>query len=192
MLSAQPVISQSPEKWINAGVSGNTSVDLLDRLDRDVLSQHPDWVVMMVGTNDMLNSSKMVDIKDYRYNLTELTKRMLSAGIEVILMSPPPVDTTYLFLRHSPGSFQVSPNAKIDTVKQLMQATAKREGCGFFDLNQQFTINHLPQHNKDSLIRNENNSNTKDGVHLTSLGYRFVADGLYEYLAGEKILLKGS
>ena len=41
---------------INAGVGGNTTRNLLKRVKKDVLAKKPDVVVMMVGTNDALNS----------------------------------------------------------------------------------------------------------------------------------------
>ena len=38
---------------INTGISGNTSRDLLERWDEDVLSHHPDYVSCMIGVNDI-------------------------------------------------------------------------------------------------------------------------------------------
>jgi lysophospholipase L1-like esterase len=39
---------------INAGKAGNTSWNLLARIDRDVLDRAPDWVVLQIGGNDFL------------------------------------------------------------------------------------------------------------------------------------------
>ena len=44
-----------PEVYIrvtNSGISGNTSRDLLQRFDRDVVSLNPDWVSICIGIND--------------------------------------------------------------------------------------------------------------------------------------------
>ncbi len=38
---------------VNKGTSGNTIRDLKDRWQVDVLDQKPDWVVVMIGTNDV-------------------------------------------------------------------------------------------------------------------------------------------
>ena len=38
---------------VNMGVSGNTSRDLVERWDRDVTAQNPDWVVLCIGFNDV-------------------------------------------------------------------------------------------------------------------------------------------
>ena len=40
---------------INEGISGNTTLDALGRLERDVLSQNPSTVIVWLGGNDILN-----------------------------------------------------------------------------------------------------------------------------------------
>ena len=47
----------------NAGVSGETSIDMVKRFDRDVLSHQPDLVIWQVGTNAVLQD---FDIARYR------------------------------------------------------------------------------------------------------------------------------
>ena len=37
----------------NSGISGNTSRDLLNRFDRDVVALNPDWVSICIGINDV-------------------------------------------------------------------------------------------------------------------------------------------
>ena len=37
----------------NSGTSGNTSRDLLERFDRDVVQLKPDWVSICIGVNDV-------------------------------------------------------------------------------------------------------------------------------------------
>ena len=37
----------------NSGISGNTSRDLLERFDRDVVSLKPQWVSICIGINDV-------------------------------------------------------------------------------------------------------------------------------------------
>lgn len=75
---------------INAGVSGNTTVNALERLDQDVLSHKPDLVTIMFGLNDMTR----VPIGDYRANLKALIERCRAAGAEVVLCTPNSVTDT--------------------------------------------------------------------------------------------------
>jgi lysophospholipase L1-like esterase len=69
---------------MNAGVSGNTTVNALERIDRDVLAHKPDLVTVMFGLNDMTR----VPLEEYRANLKSITERCRAAGAEVILCTP--------------------------------------------------------------------------------------------------------
>jgi lysophospholipase L1-like esterase len=50
------MLAETPElsgvDLINAGIGGDTVENLLPRLARDVASHDPDWVVVLIGTND--------------------------------------------------------------------------------------------------------------------------------------------
>lgn len=75
---------------INAGVSGNTTVDALERIESDVLAHKPDFVTVMFGLNDMTR----VPVEDYRANLKAIIERCRTAGAEVILCTPNSVQDT--------------------------------------------------------------------------------------------------
>ena len=172
----------SQETVLNRGIPGNTSYDLLFRLESDVLSESPDLVLVMVGTNDMLNSSKMLSYEDYSENLSGIVRRLKHEGIEILLLSPPTVDTAYLFERHDRSLFPVNPDQKLDTVARIMEDISRRENIGFLDINGTFRDLSLPRHNSDELIQNEKNSGRRDGVHLTGKGYSFIAEQIFGYL----------
>lgn len=40
-------------RLVNMGVGGNTSTDLLNRWDEDIVALNPDWVVLLIGINDV-------------------------------------------------------------------------------------------------------------------------------------------
>lgn len=75
---------------INAGVSGNTTVDALARLEKDVLSRKPDLVTIMFGLND----TTRVPLEDYRANLKSIIAQCRAAGAEVVLCTPNSVTDT--------------------------------------------------------------------------------------------------
>jgi len=56
----------------NAGINGNNTADLLGRLNDDVLLKHPDLVVLMVGTNDMLSPEKGIILELYEENYQKI------------------------------------------------------------------------------------------------------------------------
>lgn len=71
---------------INAGVSGNTSAQMLARLQTDVLAQNPDVCVLMLTVNDRTNS---VPIATHEANYRSMITQLKTAGIKVVVMSPP-------------------------------------------------------------------------------------------------------
>ncbi|MCM4156959.1 GDSL-type esterase/lipase family protein [Gramella sp. AN32] len=191
-LAANCTITNSEEEKsvINAGIGGNTTQDLLKRIDKDVLAKSPDLVILMVGTNDMLNSKKMIDYPTYTSNLKSLINKIKDSGSELLLMNPIPADSAYLFLRHDKSLFPETPNQKIDKAGKIVKELARQNKLYFYDLNAEFKALHIPQHNQDLLIQNEKNSRKKDGVHPTALGYRFIAQHVYQFLVENNLLKK--
>lgn len=175
---------------INAGVGGNATKDLMKRVQNDVINQNPDMVIIMVGTNDMLNSKKMVSYSDYKANLTKIINEVQTNKNKIVLVAPPTADSVYLFERHDRKDFKEAPNVKLDSVRMIMKDLAKEYKLNFVDVYSKFAQMNLPQHNEDMFIRNMKNSNHKDGVHLTIIGYKLLATTVFEELKNRKLLKK--
>lgn len=175
---------------INAGVGGNTSGDLLKRVNADVIQQQPDMVLVMVGTNDMVNSGKLTSFEMYKKNLKTMIDVCKADSIQVLLMSPPPVDTLYLFQRHDREKFNALPNDKLDSVRSIMAKLAADRDLIFIDLQSEFIARGLPRHNADEVIMNVMNSGYADGVHPTAEGYAFIGRLIYDRLLKEKLFHK--
>ncbi|UBU13562.1 SGNH/GDSL hydrolase family protein [Nonomuraea gerenzanensis] len=74
---------------VNAGSNGNTTADLLERVDTDIVACRPAAVTLLIGTNDVRNG---VPLDDYRANLRAIVDRVKSGtGARVALMSLPPL-----------------------------------------------------------------------------------------------------
>lgn len=173
---------------INAGVGGNSTVNLLERLNHDVLEKRPDLVILMVGTNDMLNTKKMISYSSYQNNLDSIVKKIKENSINLLLMSPPPVDSVYLFDRHDKNLFKEFPNLKLDNARQIIAGLAKNESLSYLDLFQVFSEMNLPKHNEDLFFKNVKNCGKRDGVHPTALGYRFIGELIFRYLKEANLL----
>lgn len=91
-------------KPVFAGVPGNTSAMMLERLERDVLSHKPDWVFLATGVNDIWHGDPTVKIgvfqpkpgmgvglEDYRRKVREIVDRCQAAGARVILSTITPI-----------------------------------------------------------------------------------------------------
>lgn len=75
-----------PSEIINAGVSGNTSTQMLARLQADVLFHNPDVCVLMLTVNDRTNN---FTIAKHESNYRNIIEQLKGAGIKVVVMSPP-------------------------------------------------------------------------------------------------------
>ncbi|WP_309120297.1 SGNH/GDSL hydrolase family protein [Paenibacillus sp.] len=73
---------------VNAGVSGNTAQNLINRLERDVLRFTPDLVTIMIGINDC---GAAVPLEEYAADLERLIRSIRGQGAEVLLMTPHPL-----------------------------------------------------------------------------------------------------
>ena len=69
---------------VNAGISGNSTVNGLKRLQKDVLDQRPDLVTVMFGLNDMVR----VSLEDFKTNLKSIIEQCRGVGAEVLLCTP--------------------------------------------------------------------------------------------------------
>lgn len=175
---------------INKGIGGNNTKDLLERIDEDALSEDPQIAIIMIGTNDMINSKKFLSYRDFTRNYQNIIDKFQSKGIKLVLMTPPPVDTAYLFMRHSRNIYDELPNVKIDSIVHITRKLAADNKTYFIDINEIFKKNGSPNSDSDSLLINFLNSGKRDGVHPTKKGYQLVANSIFNLLKQEH-LLKG-
>ena len=71
---------------INAGVPGNTSTQMLARLQADVLSLAPAVCVLMMTVNDKTNNFTLAL---HESNVRNIISQLQAANIKVVIVSPP-------------------------------------------------------------------------------------------------------
>lgn len=82
--------SYYPELMIrvtNMGIGGNTSRDLLDRWDEDVLQRKPDFILTMIGVNDVWRQFDLPQMPETHVLLDEYEsnlRKMLESGIAAV------------------------------------------------------------------------------------------------------------
>lgn len=67
---------------INAGISGNTTKDGLNRLDSDVLTKNPKMVIITLGANDFFHQ---VPKEETLSNMSKIVERIQASGAMVVL-----------------------------------------------------------------------------------------------------------
>lgn len=93
--TSYPTVLADLTKWtvINAGVNGDTSADVLARVE-DIVKQTPDLVLLGVGGNDVL---QRISPDTTRANINATVDRLKSANIDVVLIAEPYFSTSALF-----------------------------------------------------------------------------------------------
>ena len=85
---------------INKGISGDRSIDLLNRIEEDVISYKPNWMVLMIGVNDAWRQfdsgqidSFLISNDVYKHNVEKIISFCLKANINILICSPFMVET---------------------------------------------------------------------------------------------------
>lgn len=145
---------------INAGVSGNNTINAIARIENDVIKHNPDLVTVLFGTNDAA-FHKMIDLETYKANIYIITQMIKPE--RTILITPAPVDEKVQFARTNEVLFDYA-----SAVKQVAVDT----GGHVIDLfSKMIVLDDYPQILKG--IRN-------DGLHFGDKGYDFLVRLLVE------------
>jgi lysophospholipase L1-like esterase len=171
-------------KIINAGVAGNTTRDALARMDRDVISQHPDVVTIFFGINDSAvdvwkgATEPRVGLEEYRNNLREMIRAIRGAGGRPILLTPNPVSWTPE-LRKLYGQKPYEPesadgwNVLLVHYAEAVRGIAADKKVELVDVDRIFRdYTSEPGHRLDDLLI--------DGMHPNDAGQRLIALAVME------------
>jgi len=144
--------------YINRGISGQTTPQMLIRFRPDVVNLKPCLVVLLAGTNDIAGNTGPATpgmIMDNIISMAELAK---SNGIKVILCSVLPV----FEYPWSPGK---NPVEKIAILNSLIKDYADNNSILYLDYYSRMS-------DEKSGLKSEY---TYDGVHPNEAGYKLMA-----------------
>ena len=157
------------KNYVNRGISGQTTPQMLVRFRADVVDINADVVVILAGTNDIAGNTGPVTLKMIANNLKSMTEIAQANGIKVILCSVlPAYDYPW-----SPGK---KPNIKIPKLNSMIKDFAKESGAFYLDYFKALNDGN------NGIIKEYSN----DGVHLTAKGYHVLEPMLEKAL--EKVL----
>nr|WP_245603193.1 SGNH/GDSL hydrolase family protein [Maribacter antarcticus] len=143
--------------YINRGIGGQTTPQMLIRFRQDVINLNPKVVVILAGTNDLAGNTGPSTIEMIIGNIKNMAELAHANGINVILSSILPVyDYPW-----KPG---LEPAQKIITLNKLIKSYTKEKGHVYLDY---FTPmadarNGLPK------------KYAEDEVHPTIAGYKVM------------------
>lgn len=80
--------------FIHAGIAGNTSADMLKRINADVIRRKPTWVFFSCGVNDSPNpaaDNPGVPLDKYVKNVSTIFDKLDKTGAKIVVLSQTPV-----------------------------------------------------------------------------------------------------
>ncbi len=183
---------------INKGVFNDNSDRLIERLDHDVIAEHPDYVIIEIGGNDCdfkwsevaenpnAEHSPTVPLDRYVSNLTSIIDKVKSAGMTPILSTLPPLDPVRYYNRITDNvSSKVS-----DWICKVggIEHWHTKYNRAIEVIAEELDVIKVDVRNAFKDVRNIKEFISDDGIHLTEKGYELVAKELYQSISYKKLV----
>jgi acyl-CoA thioesterase-1 len=140
--------------YLNRGISGQTSPQMLVRFHQDVVSLKPKVVVILAGTNDLAQNTGPESQEEIGANIANMVELARAAGIKVVLCSVLPSSE---FWWHK----GLQPAPKIRALNEWIKDYAAKNNVVYVDY-------YSPMVNADGGLKTEY---SPDGVHPNAAGY---------------------
>ncbi|MDN3641419.1 SGNH/GDSL hydrolase family protein [Lutimonas halocynthiae] len=143
--------------YINRGIGGQTTPQMLLRFRADVIDLQPKVVIILAGTNDIAGNTGPMTLEEIRDNIISMSELATANGIEVIISSVlPAFDYAW-----RPG---LEPNIKIPQLNAMLKNYAEKNDLIYLDYFSAMADdqNGLPK------------ELAEDGVHPTTKGYAIM------------------
>jgi lysophospholipase L1-like esterase len=144
--------------YVNRGISGQTTAQMLVRFRQDVVDLHPKVVLILAGTNDIAGNTGLATVKMIEDNFQSMDEIAKANHIKVILASVLPVSDY-------PWRRGLHPADKVRELNAWLKSYAARRGDVYLDYYAAMT-------NADGGL---DAKLALDGVHPTPAGYAIMA-----------------
>ena len=143
--------------YINRGISGQTTPQMLLRFRDDVINLKPEAVVLMAGTNDIAGNTGEISLEGIEENIASMCELARAHNIRVLLVSVLPVG-------EYPWRTGREPATKIVALNGWLRGYAAANGFRYADL-------HTAMAAPDLSMRKDL---SEDGVHPNAKGYAMM------------------
>jgi len=144
--------------YINRGISGQTTPQMLVRFRQDVIELKPQVVVLLAGTNDIAENTGKMTLREIEKNIESLSELARANGIRPVLCSVLPASG---FHWHK----GLEPAPKIKALNALIKEYAAKNDLVYVDY-------YSPMANSEGGLKPEL---SPDGVHPNKAGYEIMA-----------------
>jgi lysophospholipase L1-like esterase len=148
--------------YVNRGISGQTTSQMLVRFRQDVISLQPKVVVILAGTNDIAGNTGPISVEDIEANFTTLAELARLHKIKLIYSSVTPVND---YTERSGDMFTQRPPQKILALNAWLKDYCAANGCVYLDYFNAL-VDDQGYMKKDL---------ADDGLHPNKAGYKVMA-----------------
>lgn len=142
--------------YINRGINGQTTSQMLVRFRPDVIALKPRVVVILAGTNDLAGNTGPMQLTDIQNNLMSIAELAKLHKIRVVFASILPVQENQLRDR---------PLEKIKALNDWLEQYCAANDCVYLDY-------YLQMIDDRELLRSDL---SEDGLHPNEVGYKIMA-----------------
>jgi len=148
--------------YINRGISGQTTSQMLVRLRQDVIDLHPKVVVILAGTNDIAGNTGPISLEGIQENMASITELARAHNIAVVWASVTPVNN---YTTRSQDFFATRSPSKIVELNRWLKQYCAANHLVYLDYFSAMV-------DKDGLLRRDL---AEDGLHPNGAGYAIMA-----------------
>jgi len=148
--------------YVNRGISGQTTPQMLVRFRQDVIDFQPQVVIILAGTNDIALNTGPMSLEEIQANYKSLAELARVHNISVVFSSVLPVHN---YTPESQYTFPLRSSEKILQLNQFLRRYCEAGNCVYVDY-----FNAMVD--EKGLLKKEL---AEDGLHPNAAGYRVMA-----------------
>jgi lysophospholipase L1-like esterase len=163
--------------YINRGIDGQTTPEMLVRFRQDVIDLHPKVVVVLAGTNDIAGVTGPTLNEDIEANYASMAELTRAHRIRIVFASVLPVHN---YTRDAEESFALRPRNRILALNKWLKDYCAKNRLVYVDYFSALV-------DERGMLKR---ALADDGLHPTDAGYKIMASqaekGIQKALAGNR------
>src|SRR6201987_2855521 len=148
--------------YINRGIDGQTTPQMLVRFRQDVIDLHPKVVVILAGTNDVAGVTGPARNEDIEANYASMAELARAHGVRIVFASVLPVHN---YTPDAKESFDRRPRERILALNRWLKDYCTRNGDVYLDYFSAMV-------DEKGLLKKDL---AEDGLHPNKAGYKIMA-----------------
>jgi acyl-CoA thioesterase I len=148
--------------YINRGIDGQTTAEMLLRFRQDVIDLHPKAVVVLAGTNDIAGVTGPTRNEDIEANYASMAELAQAHGIRMVFASVLPVHN---YTQDAKESFALRPRGRILALNEWLKDYSAKNRLVYLDYFSALVDDR-------GLLKREL---ADDGLHPNDAGYKIMA-----------------